>query len=186
MSTTAGGDDQLKRALHALTEMRHRLEAAQREKTEPIAVVGIGCRLPGGVDTPEAFWTLLRDGVDAVTEVPKDRWDADALYDKDPEAPGKVATRWGGFLQDVETFDASFFGISPREAAAMDPNQRVLLETAWETIEQAGIDPASLRGRRVGVYAGVSNHDYSFRVPSAPAELEGYLGSGTAGCIAPA
>ena len=122
-----GGLTPLKRALLALDDLEGRLAAAERRGREPIAVIGIGCRLPGGVDGPDAFWRLLQEGKDAVTEVPADRWDADAVYDPDPEAPGKVYTRWGGFVSRVDGFDPLLFGVSPREAVNMDPQQRPLL-----------------------------------------------------------
>src|SRR5947209_13028213 len=115
-------------------EMQSRLEALQRARAEPVAVVGMGLRLPGGVNDPESFWRLLRDGVDAVTEVPADRWDADAFYDEDPAAEGKMYARWGGFLEKVDEFDAPFFGISAREADSLDPQQRLLLEVTWEAL----------------------------------------------------
>src|SRR6185437_9925347 len=110
---------------------------------EPIAIVGMACRFPGASD-PEAFWRLLRDGVDAISEVPRDRWDATALYDSDTAAPGKVNTRWGGFVDQVDQFDPQFFGISPREAVEMDPQQRLTLELTWEALEDAGIPPQRL------------------------------------------
>ncbi|MFE4612983.1 beta-ketoacyl synthase N-terminal-like domain-containing protein, partial [Streptomyces niveus] len=126
----------------------------------PIAVVGLACRLPGAPD-PATFWSNLRDGVDAVTTTPADRWDADDFYDADGDAPGKVPTRRGGYLDQVDRFDAAFFGISPREAAAMDPQQRLVLELAWEALENAGIVPDSLRGSRTGVYVGAIWDDYA-------------------------
>src|SRR6185436_16409433 len=122
-------------------ELHDELEALEQSRTEPIAIVGLGCRFPGGADSPDAFWRLLRDGVDAVEEVPADRWDVDAFYDPDPEAPSKMTTRWGAFLPNIERFDAAFFGIAPREAVAMDPQQRLLLEVAWEALERAGVAP---------------------------------------------
>ncbi|WP_050432979.1 type I polyketide synthase [Chondromyces crocatus] len=130
---------------------------------EPMAIVGIGCRFPGDADTPSAFWKLLREGVDAIGVVPSDRWDADALYSADPAAPGKMHTRWGGFLREVRGFDAEFFGISPREAMSADPQQRLLLETAWAALEDAGIPPGRIAGASVGVFVGLSGHDYSER-----------------------
>ncbi len=127
---------------------------------EPIAVIGMGCRFPGGADSPEAYWRLLREGVDAVSEVPADRWDVDAYYDPDPEAPGKTCSRWGAFLREVDRFDAGFFNISPREATAMDPQQRLLLEVAWEALEDAGTAPDTLAGSATGVFVGISIADY--------------------------
>jgi acyl transferase domain-containing protein/NADPH:quinone reductase-like Zn-dependent oxidoreductase/acyl carrier protein len=127
---------------------------------ESIAVIGIGCRFPGGASSPEAFWTLLVDGVDTVTEVPEDRWDLRAFYHPDPAQPGKIYTRYGSFLQDVDLFDAGFFRISPREAACIDPQQRLLLETAWEALEDAGQVPQRLAGTATGVWVGLSTSDY--------------------------
>ncbi|CCK26519.1 Phthiocerol synthesis polyketide synthase type I PpsD [Streptomyces davaonensis JCM 4913] len=127
---------------------------------EPIAVVGLGCRYPGGADTPERLWDLLAEGGDAVTRIPDGRWDVDAYYSPDPDMPGRMPHVRGGFLADAAGFDAEFFGISPREALAMDPQQRLLLEVAWEALEHSGTDPASLRGTRTGVYTGIAAPDY--------------------------
>ena len=121
---------------------------------EPIAVVGIGCRFPGDVAGPESFWRLLVNGEDGITEVPADRWDVDAFYDPDPSAPGRMTTRWGGFLSDVDGFDADFFGITPREATAMDPQHRILLEVAWEALEHAGIPRIPWAGREPASWWG--------------------------------
>src|SRR5947209_4600819 len=144
--STAPHDSSLspvKRALLALKDMRARLDEVERAASEPIAIVGVGCRFPGGANDPESYWRLLRDGVDAVSEVPASRWNAAEYYDPDPDTPGKMNTRWGGFLRDgVDGFDARFFGITPREAISMDPQQRLLLEVTWEALEHAGESPA--------------------------------------------
>lgn len=128
---------------------------------EPIAIIGLGCRFPGGVNDPESFWQLLHNGVDAVGEVPPDRWGIKDYFDPDPNAPGKMYCKDGGFIDGVAEFDPQFFGIAPREAAAMDPQHRLLLETAWEAIERAGCSPVSLRGSRSGVFFGLTANDYS-------------------------
>jgi mycoketide-CoA synthase len=128
---------------------------------EPIAIVGMACRLPGGVDSPAAYWALLREGRHGICKVPAERWNGDALFDDDVTAPGKMNTQWGGFIENVEQFDATFFGISPREARQMDPQQRLVLELAWHAIEDAGIDPFRLRNAPVGVYIGAMSSDYS-------------------------
>ncbi|WP_449193668.1 type I polyketide synthase, partial [Actinomadura sediminis] len=152
---------------------------------EPIAIVGMGCRFPGGVRGPDDLWRLVADGGDAVSAFPADRgWDLAGLYDPDPAASRRTNTRHGGFLHDAAEFDAEFFGIGPHEALAMDPQQRLLLETAWEALESAGIDPGTLRGGDTGVFAGVMFSDYATRVTSAPPELEPYLGNGGMGSVA--
>ncbi|MEU9372152.1 beta-ketoacyl synthase N-terminal-like domain-containing protein, partial [Streptomyces avermitilis] len=152
---------------------------------EPIAIVGMACRYPGDVRTVDDLWQVVSGGHDAIGGFPTNRgWDLDTLYDPDPDHHGTSYTRSGGFLYDAGNFDPDFFGISPREALAMDPQQRLLLETAWESIEHACINPDSLRGTPIGVFAGLTYHDYAARFPTAPAGFEGYLGHGSAGSIA--
>jgi acyl transferase domain-containing protein len=175
----------LKRAFLAIEDLQARLEAAQSSVREPIAIVGIGCRMPGAVDDCDQLWALLRDEVDAISEVPSDRWDIDAYYDPDFRAPGKMATRHGGFVRNVNGFDAPFFGIAPREADAMDPQQRVLLEVAWEALEHAGQAPADLAGTRTGVFIGVAGGDYAQLTLSSQGidGLGAYYASGVAHSI---
>jgi acyl transferase domain-containing protein len=156
----------LQQALLALERMQRRLDAAR----EPVAIVGMACRLPGGASDPDAYWALLDGHRDAIAEVPRSRWNVDAIYSADPTVPGTMVTHEAGFLHDVDPagFDAAFFGISPAEAQAMDPQQRLLLELAWEALEDAGKPVATLRGRRVGVYVGAMNADYAALPEAVP------------------
>ncbi len=157
---------------------RPRRPAAQ-QLDEPIAVVSMACRFPGGVEDPEALWELLREGGDAITEVPKTRFDVNAVFDEDPDAVGKTYTRWGGFVGDVDAFDAAFFGISPREAKSIDPQERLLLETTWELFERVGILPRSLVGSLTGVYLGISGNEYIQMAGMDPDSADAYSVLGT-------
>jgi acyl transferase domain-containing protein/acyl carrier protein len=161
------------------------LRSPGRRTAEPIAIIGAGCRLPGGGDNLESFWQLLRDGVDAITEVPPDRWDIDAYYDPNPDTPGKMYTRWGGFLEHVDRFDAQFFSINPREAVSLDPQQRLLLEVTWEALEHAGQAPDRLQGSPTGVFIGISSYDYyHLQRHAGEAAIDAYTGSGVTFSVA--
>ncbi|MEF9908103.1 type I polyketide synthase [Streptomyces sp. P9-A2] len=176
--------DYLKRALADLSQARKRLREVESEKNDPIAIVAMGCRLPGGVSSPEDLWEMLAAGTDGISEFPTDRgWDVKGLFDPDPERAGKSYVKEGGFVTDAAEFDAAFFGISPREALAMDPQQRLLLETSWEVFERAGIDPTSLRGRNVGVFVGTKPQDYIPSLEGGESSTEGYALTGSAGAV---
>ncbi|SDN50529.1 Acyl transferase domain-containing protein [Allokutzneria albata] len=176
--------DYLKRATTDLRAVKRRLREVEDQASEPIAIVGMACRFPGGVRGPEDLWTAVAEGRDLMGPFPSDRgWDLDALYDPTGERRNSSYVNEGAFLDDVALFDAGFFGISPREALAMDPQQRLLLETAWEGFERAGIDPADLRGSQTGVYLGATDHDYGRGMTELPEELEGNVMIGRSGAI---
>jgi acyl transferase domain-containing protein len=174
----------VKRALMELREMRRRHDELRDRLREPIAMVGMGTRFPGGGDSPAAFWEALCRGVDAISETPADRWNIEAFYDSDPDAPGKMWTRQGGFLDRLDLFDADFFGISPREAVSLDPQQRLLMEVSWEALEDALIAPCSLRKSASGVFVGISTSDYHRRVYAERDRIDAYLGTGNTFSVA--
>ncbi|MGB1249062.1 MAG: SDR family NAD(P)-dependent oxidoreductase [Candidatus Promineifilaceae bacterium] len=168
----------LKDALIKIKRMQAQLAAAEKKKNEPIAIVGVGCRFPGGANSPAAFWQLLREGVDTISEIPKDRWDIDDYFDPEKGLVGKMYAREGGFLDDIDQFDPHFFNISPREAATMDPQQRLLLEVAWEALEQAGQLPSQLRNSQTGVFIGMMPAEYTLLTHYAD-KIDTYTATGT-------
>lgn len=166
-------------------ELNTQLQAAELARTVPLAIVGIGCRLPGGVHDADSFWALLHDGVDAIRPIPTSRWNVEEFYDPTPDARGKMDTRWGGFIDGHDEFDPKFFGIAPSEAEIMDPQQRLLLETSWEALEHAGVAPASLAGTSTGVYVGICNGDYGQILLKAPRDqITPHLATGLSHAVA--
>lgn len=167
------------RALNEIVELRRALEAGKNAGSEPIAVVGMACRVPGAVDST-AYWELLREGRDAITDVPSSRWDAEAYYSPDSDAPGKICTTRAGIVEGLDEFDASFFGISPREAAHMDPQQRMFLQVGWEALEDAGLAASRLANTETGVFVGVTGFDYSHNLLNSvsPSQLDAYVMTG--------
>ncbi|NEQ03942.1 beta-ketoacyl synthase N-terminal-like domain-containing protein, partial [Moorena sp. SIO3F7] len=169
----------LERAIKALKDARSKLERYENQSKEPIAIIGMGCRVPGGRSTPEAFWELLQNGVDAITEVPPDRWPINKYYDSDPTAPGKMSTRYGCFMERIQEFDPTFFGISPKETIHLDPQHRLLLEVSWEALERSGINPQKLTGSSTGVFVAIYSNDYAQKILTQGFEqIDAYLGSG--------
>jgi len=175
----------LQRAALCIKHLRGKLDRLEYARSEPIAVIGIGCRFPGGADSPEAFWRVLHEGVDAVGDIPPDRWDVDAYFDPDPQATGKIVTRRGCFLKDVSRFDPEFFGISPREAVSLDPQHRLLLEVGWEALEDASQSPTALEESQTGLFVGIGQNDYAQRrlYRGDPNRIDTYDGTGNGFCF---
>ncbi|MCE9672536.1 type I polyketide synthase [Myxococcus stipitatus] len=184
MSAQDGYGDLMKRALLKLQEAQAQLDANARERHEGIAIVGMGCRFPGGASSPDRYWRLLREGRETLSDVPSDRWDADAFFHPDPDRPGAIYCRRGSFLESIDQFEPRFFGISPREAARMDPQHRLLLEVAWEALEGSGRDPATLHGSRTGVFVGMMGQDYTQLATSAPELIDAHTGAGNSASVA--
>jgi len=184
---TALGAEELspvKRALVEIRQLRAELEVCRRGPIEPVAILGLAVRLPGGVASQERFWEALAAGEDLITTVPLERWDALSYASMDSDEPGTMYDMHGGFLSDVDAFDAEFFGIHPREAASMDPQQRILLELTWEALERANINPRSLMNTKTGIYLGMTNSDYGRLLLEDPRRIDGYTGVGAAGSVA--
>jgi myxalamid-type polyketide synthase MxaB len=174
----------MRSALRELRNLRAKVAGLEQNRGEPIAVVGLACRFPQA-ENAAVFWELLAEGRDAITEVPKERWDVDAYFDPDPETPGKMYSRWGGFIGDIESFSPSFFGIAPREASNMDPQQRLLLEIAWQALENAGAAPERLSNRQIGIFVGVGASDYSeLSVKQGLGAIDPFNGTGSSHSVA--
>ncbi|HEX4310701.1 MAG TPA: beta-ketoacyl synthase N-terminal-like domain-containing protein [Acidobacteriaceae bacterium] len=183
-ATPATGLSPVKQALVEIRRLRAELDDARRGQREPIAVVGMAVRLPGRIASPERFWQALAAGEDLIGTIPPERWRADSWCGADPDEPGTMYDIHGGFLDDIELFDAEFFGIHAREAASMDPQHRILLELSWEALERSGIDPRSLADSSTGVWLGLSNSDYARRLMNDPVRIDGYTGIGAAASMA--
>ena len=178
-NNSTSNNQRMARALQAIEKLQARVSELQQASTEPIAIIGLGCRFPGGGDSPAAFWQLLHEGRDAISEVPSDRWNADAYHHPEPATTGKIVTRYGGFVDHLQAFDANFFGIAPKEAVSLDPQQRLLLEVAWEAMEHAGAVPERWAGQPVGVFVGISSNDYSRHLLQRPeTDIDAYLATG--------
>ncbi|SDT82754.1 Acyl transferase domain-containing protein [Streptomyces sp. TLI_053] len=180
----SGSTTAMKRAYLTMERMQRRIDEHERARTEPIAIVGVGCRFPGGVTDPDSYWELLTAGTDTIGAIPADRWDVEAFYDERPRTPGKHSTRWGGFLDHIDRFDHEFFGISRREAVSMDPQQRLVLEVAWEALEDAGQAPDALAGSRTGVFLGICSNDYAGLLFREPQDITAHASTGVAHSIA--
>ncbi|MEM7314622.1 MAG: beta-ketoacyl synthase N-terminal-like domain-containing protein, partial [Planctomycetota bacterium] len=177
-------EERMQRALHVIERLQERLEHSEARYQQPIAVIGMSCRFPAAAESPEAYWKLLYNGEDAVDRVPTDRWDAEALYDPNPDHVGKIINRDGGFIrQSPRSFDAAFFGIAPKEATAMDPQQRLLLEVTWEALERAFVIPEQWNGKPVGVFIGISGDDYS-RYLCRSSTPDAYVATGNSHSVA--
>ncbi len=183
ISVKREGLSPLQKAALALRNAEKRIRALEHAKTEPIAIVGMSCRFPGAPSVDD-YYRLLCDGTDAITEAPKERWDLDELYDVNPNAAGKINTRYGGFISDVDKFDARFFGLSPLEARLMDPQHRLSLELVWHALEDSGLRPSGLRGSRTGVFVGVTQNDYGVAQFAGPRnDIRAFSGTGNGFCF---